>query len=78
MLMTIKCTGLLILKKICLLLRSDIDKISEWCEMNKMTINIKKCKIMRIYRITRKKSPLANGEYNREGQPLESVDMHND
>ena len=36
--------------------QSDIDKISDWCNMNKMTIDTKKCKIMRI---TRKKSPLA-------------------
>ena len=36
--------------------QSDIDKISDWCKMNKMTIDTKKCKIMRI---TRKKSPLA-------------------
>ena len=40
--------------------------------MNKMRINIKKCKIMRI---TRKKSPLV-GVYNIEGQPLESVDVY--
>ena len=46
--------------------QSDIDKISDWGKMNKMTINTKKRKIMRI---TRKKSPLA-GEYNIEGQPL--------
>ena len=46
--------------------QSDIDKISDWCKMNKMRINTKKCKIMRI---TRKKSPLV-GEYNIEGQPL--------
>ena len=42
--------------------------------MNKMTIDTKKCKIMRI---TRKKSPLA-GEYNIEVQPLESVDVYRD
>ena len=52
--------------------QSDIDKISDWCKMNKMRINTKKCKIMRI---TRKKSPLV-GEYNIEGQPLESVDVY--
>ena len=40
--------------------------------MNKMTINTKKCKIMRI---TRKRSPLA-GEYNIEGQPLECVNVY--
>ena len=40
--------------------------------MNKMRINTKKCKIMRI---TRKKSPLV-GDYNIEGQPLESVDVY--
>ena len=32
--------------------QSDIDNISDWCKMNKMRINTKKCKIMRI---TRKK-----------------------
>ena len=51
--------------------QSDIDKISDWCKMNKMRINAKKCKIMRT---TRKKSPLV-GEYNIEGQPLESVNV---
>ena len=54
MLMVVKCTGLLILKK------NDIDKTSDWCKMNKMAINTKKCKIMRI---TRKKSPLV-GEWS--------------
>ena len=54
--------------------QSDIDKISDWCKMNKMRINTKKCKIMRI---TRKKSPLV-GEYNIEGQPLESVNVYKD
>lgn len=34
--------------------QSNIDKILDWCKMNKMTINTNKCKIMRI---TRKKSP---------------------
>ena len=48
--------------------QSDIDKISEWCKMNKMIMNTKKCKIMHI---TRKKSPLV-GEYFIEGQLLES------
>ena len=42
--------------------------------MNKMRINTKKCKIMRI---TRKKSPLV-WEYNIEGQPLESVNVYKD
>ena len=54
--------------------QSDIDKISDWCKMNKMIINTKKCKVMRI---TRKKSPLV-GEYNIEGQPLESVNVYKD
>ena len=54
--------------------QSDIDKISEWCKMNKMITNTKKCKIMHI---TRKKSPLV-GEYFIEGQPLESVNVHKD
>ena len=51
--------------------QSDIDKISDCCKMNKMRINTKKCKIMPI---TRKKSPLV-GDYNIEGQPLESVNV---
>lgn len=54
--------------------QSDMDRISDWCEMNKMTINTKKCKIMRI---TRKKAPLV-GEYNIEGQPLECVNVYKD
>ena len=53
-------------------LQSDIDKISDCCKMNKMRINIKKCKIMRV---TRKKSPLV-GDYNIEGRPLEKVDVY--
>ena len=72
MLMTVKCIGLLVLK-ICPLFKVT-DKISDWFKMNKMRINTKKCKIMRI---TRKKSPLV-GEYNIEGQPLESVDVYKD
>ena len=52
----------------------DRDKISDWCKMNKMRINAKKCKIMRI---TKKKSPLVR-EYNVEGQPLESVNVYKD
>ena len=39
-----------------------------------MTINTKKCKIIRI---TRKKSPLT-GVYNIEGQPLECVNVYKD
>ena len=54
--------------------QSDIDKISDWCKMNKMRINTKKYKIMRI---TRKKLPLV-GKYNIEGQPLESVNVYKD
>ena len=46
--------------------QSDMDKISDWCKMNKMRINTKECTIMRI---TRKKSPLV-GDYNIEGQPF--------
>ena len=72
MLMTVNCIGLLVLKKICLLFKVT-DKISDWRKMNKMRTNTKNCKIMRI---TRKKSPLV-GEYNIEGQPLESVNVYN-
>ena len=74
MLMTVKCRGLLVTHEDLSTFQSDIDKISDWCKMNKMRINTKKCKIMRI---TRKKSPLV-GEYNIEGQPLESVDVYQD
>ena len=42
------------------------DKISEWYDMNKMTM-----------RLTREKSPLI-GEYNMEGQPLESITVYKD
>ena len=35
--------------------QGDLNKISDWFKDNKMKINTKKCKIMRI---TRKKSPL--------------------
>ena len=38
--------------------QSDIDKISDWCKMNKTRINTKKCKIMRI---TRKKVTISWG-----------------
>ena len=30
--------------------QGDLDKISDWCKENKMKINTKKCKIMRITR----------------------------
>ena len=46
--------------------QSDTDKIAEWCNMNKMTM-----------RITREESPLI-GEYNMEGQPLESISVYKD
>ena len=52
--------------------QSDIDKVSAWYEMNKMTINTKRCRVMRI---TRKKSPLVQ-EYNIEGRPLECVNVY--
>ena len=42
------------------------DKISEWSNMNKMTM-----------RLTREKSPLI-GEYNMVGQPLESISVYKD
>ena len=42
------------------------DKISEWSNMNRMTM-----------RLTREKSPLI-GEYNMEGQPLESISVYKD
>ena len=52
--------------------QGDLDKISDWCKENKMKINTKKCKIMRI---TRKKSPLVR-DYHINGQSLESVHIY--
>ena len=46
--------------------QSDTDKISEWCNTNKMTMQM-----------TREESPLI-GEYNMEGQPLESITVYKD
>ena len=54
--------------------QGDLDKISDWCKENKMKINTKKCKIMRI---TRKKSPLVRDYYINE-QSLESVHIYKD
>ena len=30
--------------------QGDLDKISDWCKENKMKVNVKECKIMRITR----------------------------
>ena len=54
--------------------QGDLDKISDWCKENKMKINIRKCKIMRI---TRKKSPLVR-DYHINGQSLESAHIYKD
>ena len=54
--------------------QGDLDKISDWCKENKMKINTKKCKIMRI---TRKKSPLVR-DYHINGQSLENVHIYKD
>ena len=40
--------------------QGDLDKISDWCKDNKMKINTKKYKIMRI---TQKKSPPVRDHY---------------
>ena len=47
----------------------DLDKISDWCNENKMKVNVKKCKIMRI---TRKKSPLVRDSHI-NGESVDSV-----
>ena len=47
-------------------LQDGLDKISDCCKKNKMKVNVKKCKIMRI---TRKKSPLVRDS----GAPNEDV-----
>ena len=52
--------------------QGDLDKISDWCKENKMKINTKKCKIMRV---TRKKSPLVKDYYIND-QSLESVHIY--
>ena len=52
----------------------DLDKISDCCNENKMKVNVKKCKIMRI---TRKKSPLVR-DYHINGQSLDSVHIYKD
>ena len=52
--------------------QGDLDKISDWCKENKMKINTKKCKIMRI---TRKRSPLVR-DYFINDQSLESVHIY--
>ena len=54
--------------------QGDLDKISDWCKENKMKINTRKCKIMRI---TRKRSPLVR-DYHINGQSLESVHIYKD
>ena len=54
--------------------QGDLDKISDWCNENKMKVNVKKCKIMRI---TGKKSPLDRG-YHINDQSLDSVHIYND
>ena len=52
--------------------QADLNKISDWFKDNKMKINTKKCKIMRI---TRKKSPLVR-DYFINDQSLESVHIY--
>ena len=54
--------------------QGDLDKISDCCNENKMKVNVKKCKIMRI---TRKKSPLVR-DYPINGQSLKSVLTYKD
>ena len=54
--------------------QADLNKISDWFKDNKMKINTKKCKIMRI---TRKKSPLVRDYYIND-QSLESVHIYKD
>ena len=55
-------------------LQDDLDEISDCCKKNKMKVNVKKCKIMRI---TRKKSPLVR-DCHINGQSLDSVDIYKD
>ena len=52
--------------------QADLNKISDWFKDNKMKINTKNCKIMRI---TRKKSPLVRDYYIND-QSLESVHIY--
>ena len=54
--------------------QADLNTISDWFKDNRMKINTKKCKIMRI---TRKKSPLVRDYYIND-QSLESVHIYKD
>jgi len=54
--------------------QGDLHKISDWCKENKMKVNVKECKIMRI---TRKKSRQVRDNHI-NGQGLESVHIYKD
>ena len=51
--------------------QDDLDKISDWCEDNKMRINTNKCKLMRIIR---KRCPLVR-DYHINDQSLDLVSL---
>lgn len=54
----------------CLVLQSDMDRISEWCVLNKISLNIAKCKVISF---CRKKTTL-NHHYVIDGSILERVE----
>jgi Reverse transcriptase (RNA-dependent DNA polymerase) len=58
----------------CVRMQNDLSRLSEWCECNKLFLNIKKCKIITFGRI---KHPILY-DYTLNGQMLERVKSMND
>lgn len=56
------------------LLQKDVDILVEWCDINKLTLNIKKCMVMSFFKL---KTPIRN-VYNIAGNNLECVDTIKD
>jgi hypothetical protein len=58
----------------CLNLQRDLDNLTEWCEVNKLYLNISKCKVISF---GRKLTPIWS-DYILNGQMLERVETMND
>lgn len=58
----------------CILLQQDLNRLSEWCALNDMNLNIDKCKVMKFY----KKKNITLYEYKIGDSILESVDVIKD
>lgn len=56
------------------LLQDDIDRLSRWCDCNGMSLNVKKCFILRF---TKKKKPLTR-TYNINGHKLQDATVSRD